>query len=233
MAYRPLLSLLFLFLISSSLSAQGIQWESNYGGTESDDCRELNKTSDGGFILCGPSYSSNLDVGGNNGARDFWINKINAQGTIQWEANYGGSSDDIARSVIQTHDSGYAIAGVSSSSDGDVGGNNGNQDFWIIRSDSSGNLLWEENYGGSSTENASSIVQASDSGFVVVGRSYSSTGDVGGNNGNADHWVIKLDPQGNLLWEENFGGSSFDVARSVVETNDGGYAVAGEARSKG
>lgn len=226
-----LLALLFSFLLVPSLCAQTIEWEKNFGGSDDDNGQDIERTFDGGYVTVGPSWSSDFNVGGNHGGSDFWIAKIDQQGTLQWEKNFGGSSDDVPSSVVQTADSGYAVAGWSMSSDGDVGGNNGDKDFWIIKLDPSGGLLWEKNYGGNDLDRASSLVQTNDSGYAVAGRSYSSSGDVGGNNGNADCWIIKLDQQGGLEWEQNLGGSYLDVSRSIVQTSDSGYAVACEARS--
>ncbi|MGK0175953.1 MAG: hypothetical protein ACI9AT_002340 [Ulvibacter sp.] len=120
--------------------------------------------------------------------------KISAQPILEWEKNYGGSGWDQANSIQQTMDGRHIVIGGSFSNDGDVGGNNGEWDSWIIKLDIGGNLEWEKNYGGSSVDGTSSIQQTADGGYIIAGFSESNDGDVGGNNGTLDYWIIKLDP---------------------------------------
>ena len=110
--------------------------------------------------------------------------------------NLGGTGDDSARSVQQTSDGGFVIVGFSSSNDGDIGSSYGSYDTWITKLDSSGNLTWEKNLGGSSVDQAFSIQQSNDGGFIIAGTSASNDGDVSGNNGNRDYWVVKLSSDG-------------------------------------
>jgi len=106
---------------------------------------------------------------------------IKAQTTIEWEQNYGGSGWDYPRSIKQTINGGYVVAGMSNSSNGDVTGNNGDWDYWIIKLDALGNLQWEKNYGGAGADEARSIQQTIDEGYIVAGWSNSNNGDVSGN----------------------------------------------------
>jgi len=154
-----------------------------------------------------------------------------AQPEIEWEKNFGGTGSDRASTVRQTIDGGYVIAGCSKSGNLDVGGNNGDCDYWIIKIDESGNLEWEKNYGGSGYDIANSIEQTLDGGYIVAGSSTSNNGDVGENYGRNDYWIIKIDNLGNLQWENNFGGSDRDSANSIQQTTDGGYIVAGGSAS--
>ena len=208
-----------------------LEWEKNFGGSASDVAQSIQQTTDGGFIVAGHSRSNDGDVGGNNGIYDRWIIKLDMSGNLEWEKNFGGSDFDQAYSIQQTTDGGYIVAGNSGSNDGDVGGNNGKKDIWIIKLDMAGNLEWEKNFGGSELDFASSIQQTTDGGFIVAGDSGSNDGDVGGNNGGDDYWIIKLDMAGNLEWEKNFGGSSVEEASSIQQTTDGGFIIAGESRS--
>ena len=208
-----------------------LTWETNLGGSDDDFAWDVQQTTDEGYIVVGWSQSSDGDVGGNNGGWDFWIVKLDAVGTLVWETNLGGSDDDLALSVQQTSDGGYIVAGVSSSIDGDVGENNGNKDYWIVKLDNTGNLSWETNLGGTLDEEALSIQQTADGGYIVSGGSTSNNGDVGGNNGSWDFWIVKLDSTGNLSWETNLGGSSLDWAFSIKPTTDGDYIVVGSSQS--
>jgi len=208
-----------------------LQWEKTFGGSSFESLNSLQQTNDGGFILGGSSASSDGDVSGNNGSSDFWIVKTDASGNLQWEKNFGGSSFESLNSLQQTSDGGFILGGSSSSSDGDVSGNNGSSDFWIIKTDVSGNLQWEKNFGGSSNETINSLQQTSDNGFILGGSSYSSDGNISGNNGSSDFWIVKTDASGNLQWEKNFGGSSNETINSLQQTSDDGFILGGSSSS--
>lgn len=207
-------------------------WETNYGGSSGEVAHSVEQTLDGGYIVAGSSGSSDSsegDVGGNNGGIDYWILKLNAEGLLVWETNLGGSEFDIAQSVEQTTDGGYIVAGYSASSDGDVGGNYGEEDYWIVKLDALGNLVWETNLGGSLEDYAYDIHQTTDQGYIVAGYSESSDFDLSDNHGNKDYWIVKLNTLGEITWEVNLGSSSVDIARSIQQTTDQGYIIAGSA----
>jgi len=204
----------------------------NYGGSRVDLAKAIQQTRDGGYIVASYSRSQDLDVSGNLGGSDYWIVKLSSGGEIEWEENYGGSDSDIPVSIEQTNDGGYVIAGNTSSEDGNVSVNNGYSDFWVLKIDPEGNELWEKTYGGSSTDVARSMQHTSDGGYILTGYSYSDDGDVTGNYGASDYWVLKLDPEGQIEWEKNYGGSSHDFPGTVHQTSDGGYLVAGDSESE-
>ncbi|MDN5215888.1 hypothetical protein QQ020_27675 [Fulvivirgaceae bacterium BMA12] len=208
-----------------------LKWETNLGGSSADMAHDVQQTADGGYIVGGYSFSANGDVGGNNGGGDYWVVKLNVAGNLEWESNLGGSAEDFGRAIQQTTDGGYIVAGYSYSSNGDVGANNGNSDYWIVKLNAFGNLEWETNLGGSGNDVLLDIQQTSDDGYILAGRSYSSDGDVGGNQGAVDYWIAKLGPAGNLAWEANLGGSGYDTASAIQQTADGGYIIAGFAIS--
>jgi len=114
----------------------------------------------------------------------------------------GGSSYDNAYSIQQTSDGGYIVAGFSNSNDGNVTGNHGSNDYWVVKLDTTGNILWQKSLGGSNDDYAYSIQQTSDDGYIVAGFSYSNDGNVTGNHGKHDYWVVKLDATGNILWQK-------------------------------
>ncbi|WP_312303291.1 T9SS type A sorting domain-containing protein [Chryseobacterium sp.] len=224
----------FLFLICSTLAAQAspsIEWQKALGGSDGDLANSVQQTSDGGYIIAGGSASSNGDVTANQGYFDYWIVKLDALGTIQWQKSLGGNNDDNVNSIQQTSDGGYIVAGESSSTNGDVTGNHGNSDYWIVKLDLSGNLQWQKSLGGSNQDKANSIQQTFDGGYIVAGESYSNDGDVTGNHGNSDYWIVKLDASGHIQWQKSLGGTSYDRAESIQQTTDGGYIVAGGAAS--
>ncbi|ACK42564.1 lipoprotein [Dictyoglomus turgidum] len=189
-------------------------WEKTYGGSNDDWARSIQQTSDGGYIVVGGTYSFGA------GYADFYIIKLDSNGDKVWEKTYGGSENDVARSIQQTSDGGYIVAGGTSSFG--AGG-----DFYIIKLDSNGNKVWEKTYGGSDDDWASSIQQTSDGGYIVAGGTYSFGA------GSADFYIIKLDSNGDKVWEKTYGGSSWDRASSIQQTTDGGYIVAGYTNSFG
>ena len=144
----------------------------------------------------------------------------------------GGSGQEFAYSIDLSNDGGYIIAGSSQSNDGDVSGNHGGGDYWVVKIDSLGSLIWQKSLGGSGNEVANSIQQTTDGGYIVAGESGSNDGDVSGNHGvSSDFWILKLDLNGNIIWEKSFGGFSTDKAYSIQQTQDGGFIAAGQAFS--
>jgi len=121
--------------------------------------------------------------------------KLNASGSIEWQRSLGGSNNDFARSIQQTTDGGYIVAGYSESNDGDVTGNHGSLDYWVVKLDSTGNIVWQKCLGGSHFDWALSIQQTGDGGYIVAGESWSIDGDVTGNHGVNDYWIVKLSPE--------------------------------------
>ncbi|MBL0068328.1 MAG: T9SS C-terminal target domain-containing protein [Chitinophagaceae bacterium] len=207
------------------------------GGVNTENPYSMEQTADGGFIVAGISNSSvNGDVTGtNHGGYDIWVVKLDGGGNILWNRLYGGSADDIAESIIQTADGGYVVAGYSASSaTGDVSGvNNGLNDYWIIKLDAAGNILWNKLYGGSLNDYAYSIASTTDGGYAVTGYAVSSaTGDVvAANHGGSDVWVLKLDASGNIVWNKLLGGGNDDDSYSIRQTSDGGYIISGDSNS--
>ena len=123
------------------------------------------------------------------------------------------------------------MAGSSDSSDTDISENRGSYDFWVIKISDKGDLVWEKNYGGQQIDEAHGIAPTSDGNFIIVGDTRSADQNVFSNKGGADLWVIKITPTGALLSEKTFGGSSFDVGRSLVKTSNNHWLISGSSRS--
>ncbi|WP_241486058.1 T9SS type A sorting domain-containing protein [Chryseobacterium angstadtii] len=208
-----------------------IQWQKSLGGTLYESSNSIQQTSDGGYIIAGQSFSTDGDVTGNHGNADYWIVKLDASGNLQWQKSLGGSKEDVANSVQQTSDGGYIIAGESYSTDGDVTGNHGISDCWIVKLDTSGTMQWQKSLGGSSYERANSIQQTSDGGYIMAGAASSTNGDVSINHGNEDFWIVKLDASGTIQWEKTLVGNLADSAQSIQQTSEGAYIVAGLSNS--
>ncbi len=206
-------------------------WQKCLGGSDSDYARSIQQTSDGGYIVAGSSRSNDGDVSGNHGSADYLALKLDTSGDLLWQKCLGGSWYDYARSIQQTSDGGYIVAGTSNSNDGDVTGNHGDYDYWVVKLDASEEIVWQKCLGGSYYDSLRSIQQTSDGGYIVAGYSNSNNGDVSGNHGYLDYWVVKLDTGGNILWQKCLGGSSYDYAFDIQQTSDGGYIVAGYSNS--
>ncbi len=204
-----------------------LQWQKTLGGSRIDFANSIQQTNDGGYIVAGSTESNDGDVTGNNGGNDYWVVKLDAIGNIQWQKTLGGSGWDKAQSIQQTNDGGYIVTGLTESDDGDVTGNKGRANYWVVKLDVSGNIQWQKTIGGSNYDQAKSIQQTLDGGYVLAGYTLSNDGDVTGNKGDEDYWVVKLDVSGNLQWQKTMGGSNKDQANSIRQTNDGGFVVAG------
>lgn len=211
------------------LSSSGtIEWQKSYGGMGNEGLNSIQQTLDGGYIVTGTTFSF---LTGYHGAGDYWVLKLSATGTIEWQKLYGGSSSDLAFSVRQTSDTGYVIAGYTYSNDGNVSGNHGHYDFWIIKLSATGALQWQKTFGGTEEDNALDVIQTSDGGYLINGVTWSNNGDVTGFHGLYDYWVIKISSSGDLQWHKAMGGSSADASRSVIQTSDNGYIVIGDTAS--
>lgn len=213
-----------------------MQWQNPLGGSSSDIAFDITQTADGGYIMCGATASNNGDVSGHHGATgssyDCWVVKLSGAGAIQWQKCLGGSTADIGYSIQQCVDGGYIIGGISNSINGDVTGNHGGVDYWVVKINGTGVLQWQKSLGGTGDDQAQAIQQTSDGGFVVAGRSGSNDGDVSGNHGGLhDYWVVKLDNVGAISWQTCYGGTYDDQARSIQQTNDGGYILTGSSES--
>lgn len=211
----------------AKLDKQGaIEWERSYGGSDKDRGFSVITTIDGGYVLLGQTKSNDIDVSFNNGNYDVWVCKIDALGSIEWEHALGGSNGDEGSEIIQTADSGYLVVGNTLSNNGDVSGNNGGYDAWVIKLTPQGNLQWQHALGGSSTDRAYAVIETSD-GYIIAGHSFSNNGDVSGNHGNTDAWAFKLDYSGGLIWQRALGGAYSDWASSVIKTPSGFLILGG------
>jgi len=204
-----------------------ITWQKSFGGSSGDMAFSVQQTTDAGYIVAGGSASNNGDATENYGMGDSWIIKLDSYGNIIWQKSLGGSGVDGAYSVQQTTDEGYILAGISDSNNGHVTGNNGGYDSWIVKLDSSGNITWQKSLGGSGGDWSESVQQTTDEGYIIAGQSSSNNGNVTDNNGGVDCWVVKLDTAGNIIWQKSLGSSGDDEAKSIRQTTDGGYIIAG------
>ena len=208
-----------------------IMWERSFGGTQDDRANAIQLTSDGGMVFAGHTFSSDGDITGHHGLNDFWIVKLDSLGTLEWQKALGGQLLEEAMTLYPAADGGIIAAGYTFSFDGDVTVSYGNQDIWVVKLNSQGDLHWQKTLGGSENDILFSIDQPALNEFKLAGGTNSTDFDVSSPLGAWDYWVISLDNAGNLTGEESFGGSSFDVAYSIEKTADNGYVIAGYSDS--
>lgn len=205
----------------------GIRWQKCLGGSQIDIGHCIQQTTDMGYIVAGFVRSQDGDITNSLGAEDAWVVKLDSAGNIAWEKSYGGYGADDACFIRQTPDGGYIFAGETSSTTGDVSGNHGGSDAWVVKLNAAGHIEWQKCLGGSGYERANCIRNSTDGGYIVTGMTYSDNGDVSGNHGNDDIWIIKLSGSGAVQWQFCAGDNNYEHAEYVEQTSDGGYIAAG------
>ena len=237
---KLLFTISFCFvLIISYCQAPSIKWVESLGGSafDGDESQQgylkVRQTSDNGSIVVGTTSSTDEYAQGNHGGEDILVLKLNSQGSVEWYKCLGGSSNDYPTGVQQTFDGGYIISGAAYSNDGDVSGNHGGYDVWVIKLDSSGSIIWQKTYGGTKVDvPTGGIALTKDSGYIVACQSNSFDGDVTEKgNGFDDYWIIKLDQAGSIIWQKKFGGSYEEFPTKIDQTFDGGYIIGGYTNS--
>ena len=210
------------------------------GGSKNESAQAVVNTTDGGYAILGHSQSMDGDVTNkSNESYDYWVLKFDTTNQLQWQKTYGGSDDDRGTDIIQTTDGGYAVIGKSKSGDLDVSENAGYDDFWMIKLDGNGSILWEYSFGYAGSDVPYSVIQTNDNGYLVSG-----VLDVTASNGQGDrvsssqrrhaggdYWVIKLNANGIKEWSNYYGGSFTDTAYDAIQTEDNGYIIVGSSDS--
>jgi len=192
------------------------QWANTYGGTGYDSGHRTRQTPDGGYITTGRySYGA--------GNVDAYLFKTDSGGNLQWQKAFGQAGADFGEWVERTSDGGYVLAGYTSprSEPGEP------YDYYVVKTDSAGNPVWERTFGGAGDDQGRSIRQTSDGGYIVTGctNSYGS--------GSYDLWLLKTDVDGVLQWDRTFGWANSECGQAVQQTSDGGYIIGGYANGIG
>ncbi|MGE8339997.1 MAG: T9SS type A sorting domain-containing protein [Flavobacterium sp.] len=245
--------LLLFFLVSFITRSQDILWEKSYGGTHADYLFDAQPTADYGFILAGSSVSDKTGskADDNHGDLDYWIWKMKENGDLDWQKSYGGSGFDLLQSIKNTRDGGFILAGTSSSSKSFQKKDNckGLSDFWVIKLNAAGDEQWQRTIGGNGQDELLCAFQTKDGGYILGGSSSSSpisitsskidensfTPDIYSKTekcrGSMDYWLVKLDKDGVIQWQKTYGGEYSDILRSMEQTSDNGYILAGYSNS--
>ena len=213
-----------------------LEWAKTMGGTGEDNFTGVAQTSDGGYIAVGQSESTDGDIGGNHGGFDVLVVKFSASGNMEWQKSFGGSGDEFGEAVVPTFYGGYAIVAFTNSDDGNVSGNHntdGNFDGWFIQVGAKGNMLFQHCYGGSDFDGFFGMVPSSNGSFILEGASGSIDGDVSGNHGNGDAWIVKVNAFGKIVWQKCVGGSGSDGDgnNDITTTTDGNVVIDGGSNS--
>ncbi len=227
--------LLFYILIVSSVSAQEIVWQQIYGYAYIDELITIEPTADGGFI-CGGYSDSKISSLVNNDW-DYYIAKFDSNGNFQWDKNIGSADVDYFGDIIQTNDGGFMVGGGSSgdSSRAKSADSKGYEDFWIVKIDSVGNILWDKTIGGSGSDRMQEIIEMQDGGFLCAGYSYSGiSGDkTEANHGYGDYWILRLDSNANIIWQKTIGSSREEYVIKMLLDNFGNIIIGDYYKTSG
>ncbi len=203
-----------VYLIKADSSGDCV-WTRTFGGNNDDYGYSVQQTKDGGYIVVGSTNSFGT------GGVDIYLIKTDSNGDCVWTRTFGGSGSDEGRSVQQTRDGGYIIAGTTNSY------SPGYNEIYLIKTDRNGDGMWTRTLGGSGDSYGYSVQQTTDNGYIVAGSTSSSLA------GNNDVCLIKIDNNGNQNWYKTYGGKNSDEGYSMQQTNDEGYIVAGSTHSYG
>ncbi|HCK22884.1 MAG TPA: T9SS C-terminal target domain-containing protein, partial [Bacteroidetes bacterium] len=167
----------------------------------------------------------------NLGGQDYWVVKLDPFGNIQWQNTIGGNYNDFLKSIIQSSDGGYLLGGYSES---DISGDKTEDssfslsDYWVVKLDEAGNILWENTIGAATNDFLNCVIQTTDGGYMLGGYSNSGiSGDKTEVSWLSDYWVLKLDEAGNIEWQNTIAGGHADYLNSIIQTDDGGYLLGG------
>lgn len=189
--------------------------------------------SDSEIVIVGNSASTDGDLAGINGHgdADIWILMLNRNWNIEWQRRFGGSDEDSPQYIVHDSNNNFIIGGVSGSSDGDITAPLGWLDFWVLKLDSIGNLLWEKSFGGSQNDILRSVLICDSSNYLLYGTVASNDLQVSNNHGLDDIWIVKIDAIGNIVWQKCYGGSRYEIVSAIKKDSDGGYILVGTSDS--
>ena len=223
-------------------AAGTILWEKSFGFSGHDHAYNIIATQDGGLL-----FNGFLDVtssGGQgastqkgnwsarHGVGEFWVHKINLAGEIEWRYYFGGTNNDRSYDAVQTDEGDFIVVGTSESEDVDISTPHGGYDIWVIKLDPNGQMIWERSFGGSQYDAANAVTLDQAQNIYVLGNTFSEDQDISSPLGQSDMWLLSLNQAGQLLSEQSFGGSAFDVGRDLAFDLQGNLWLAGYSQSE-
>jgi hypothetical protein len=221
-----------IWLINTD-SIGSIIWERCIGGSNGDIPRKIEKINNDEFFIYGYTFSTDGDVqSGNNGFSDLWVVKINSQGDIIWEKTYGCIGHDVPRDLINTPDGGFVMIDRIGVGGGDVSQFYGSGDIWMCKCDSMGNIEWEKTLGNQWLDNGISMIINSEDNIMMIGAvaHYGGIVDCDVDDGYGDVWIVELSLSGEIIWQNCYGGSYYDLGYQIIETEEG-YIIAASSTS--
>jgi hypothetical protein len=216
----------------------GEQWQKTIGGNSMEQLKTIINTRDGGYLIGG---SSNSDATGDKtensrGNLDYWLVKLDSKGSIEWQKTLGGKYADVLKSLIQTADGGFLAAGSSNSptSEDKTAPHYGLNDYWLVKLDEKGELLWERSLGGEGDDQLQSVLETQDGQYLIGGHSNSgSTGNKNKTNrSGTDIWLVKMEETGKIIWQETYHFGKVDLLSSIVGNEDGTFLLGGHAKTE-
>jgi hypothetical protein len=248
---KQIVYLLLILTNIVTINAQQVDWEKTLGGMHADYLYDAIPTLDYGFIMVGGTLSNNNgDVNKNGGDYDFFVTKLSEYGKVEWTKPLGGTGTDMVKSITNTYDGGYLLAGVSNSPSKDQKTTKhlGGQDIWLIKLDIKGNIAWQKTLGGIANDDVMDVVRTQDGGFVLAATSASDIYTLNSkeakapeaqdlilkkeqSRGDTDYWIVKMDIQGKEQWQRTLGAQYQDELRNVVVLSDGSIVLGGVSNS--
>ena len=229
---RKIIVSLLLVISSLFLFSQNymVNWQSCFGGSDFDYATDMVEFNNKYFIL-GNTFSNDGDISFLHGENDFWLVCTDYQGNMLWERTYGGSDSDGSHRIFSTGEGYFYLLGTSFSSDGNITNDPylDSGDYWILKIDNLGNIIWDKIIGGNAGETLWTGLLTADNGVVVIGQTYSNDGDVSISYGMGDTWLVKINSEGELEWDFTIGTDFIDVGQTIIQTSDGGYLVGGSS----
>jgi hypothetical protein len=223
-----------------------VEFVKTFGGSEVDVAVDVVEANNGNYIIVGTTDSSDGDITGKTTTdKDYWMIEMTPEGTLVSNQTYGGSQDDVVTAISKTTDGGYIMSGYSRSNDGDVSGNSGFQDYWLVKITDSGSIMWQKSFGFLGADQAFNVFETSTGNYFVTGfldvTASEGEGDDATEDGDDDtrsarhgvgeFWGILMDQNGTKIWRRYFGGTNNDRSYDAVETNDGGFLMTGASES--
>ena len=201
-----------IWLIKTDFTGEK-EWSQVYGGKMDDYGWGVTETDDGGYVVVGETFSYG------NGQSDIYLFKVDSLGRKIWDNTFGGIAEDVGYSIANADDGGYVIASQTRSY------GKGGSDGMLVKFDNNGLKKWEKLYGGKGLDYFRSIIKDSTKGFIVSGgtRSFS--------NGDSQAWILSVDDDGFIIWENTYGDNGEDGFSMVKQTADNGYIAVGHSSS--
>jgi hypothetical protein len=201
-----------------------IVWQQCYGGSNAEGANDI-ITIETGYFIAGATGSSDGDISFYHGMGDAWLVRTDSIGNLIWEKTYGGSDSEEFRRMFQSTDGNYYLLGTSWSEDGDISHNPypDTPSYWVVKIDIDGNIIWDKIVGGTMGDYLWTGAATADGGVVAMGETSSNDGHVSVSYGSRDTWFVKLNADGEVVWDYTIGTGWFDIGQAIIQTSDGGY----------